>query len=106
MENSKTFLVEVGRYINKERKLDFPTYTAYIGKQQKRINLKFRKDVKELPEETCYIKVLDKDMSIDTSKRYPALWVHKITEVIPYEKHNETAVAKFFGELEEGKLPF
>lgn len=104
-QKTHRFLLDVGRYTNKDKGLDFPTYTAYIGKKQKKIQVAFRRDVKDLPTEMCYLTVEAKNMSIDNSKRYPRLWIHAIKEIETYEAGNQDSVNKFFGEADE-VLPF
>lgn len=103
----ETFQLNVGRYTDPKRKLDFPTYEAFVGKKQRRINVKFRKDTKDIPTETCIVTVAVDKMSIDNRNKYPALWIHEIHEVKPLEtKDNSKAVVDFFGSREDKDLPF
>lgn len=101
----QTFLLEVGRYQNKARGLDFPVYAGYIGRKQRKITVKFRRDTKDIPTETGYITVENKHMSIDNRHRYPVLWVHEVKSFSneqDYEKQNETINTLF----SDGDLPF
>lgn len=100
------FQINVGRYVDKVRGLDFPTYEAFVGKRQRRINVKFRKDAKNIPTETCVIKVAIDEMSLDTRNKYPSLWIHNVTEILPLETlNNNKAVENFFGGNDKD-LPF
>ena len=55
----------------------FNTYKA-TTKNGNLIDCKFRKDVKELPEKTCYAIIGVDDMNIDRNKEYPVMWVSAV----------------------------
>lgn len=100
-----TFFITHDIYENKEKNQKFPIFEAFIGPKQRRITLKFRRDVKNIPTEDGYLTVNRKDMSIDKRYRYPALWVHSIVDFKPtneFESENDTVNALF----NEGDLPF
>lgn len=66
---------------------DGRTFDAYetIGKNGTRINVKFRKEVKNVPtEDSCIIVPINK-MNYAKNTIYPTIWVHEITDVIPAE---------------------
>ena len=78
---------------------DGRTFDAYetIGKNGTRINVKFRKEVKNVPtEDSCIIIPIDK-MNYAKNTIYPTIWVHEITSVIPAE--NERRVDKNLFEI-------
>lgn len=70
---------------------DGRTFDAYetIGKNGTRINVKFRKEVKNVPtEDSCIIVPVDK-MNYARNTIYPTIWVHEITSVIPAESEKQ-----------------
>ena len=70
---------------------DGRTFNAYetIGKNGTRINVKFRKEVKNLPSEDSYIIVPVEKMNYAKNTIYPTIWVHEITDVIPAENDKQ-----------------
>ena len=75
--------VKVKRITTKDGK----TFDAYetVGKNGMRITVKFRKEVKNLPEKDSFIIVpLDK-MNYAKNTIYPTIWIHQVLEVIPTE---------------------
>ena len=70
---------------------DGRTFDAYetVGKNGMRITVKFRKEVKNLPEKDSYIIVpLDK-VNYAKNTIYPTIWVHQVLEVIPAETEKQ-----------------
>ena len=65
----------------------FNTYKA-VTKNGRLIDAKFRKEVKELPTETCYAVIGVDNMNLDKNKEYPVLW---ISAVESYESLGEVA---------------
>ena len=65
----------------------FNTYKA-VTKNGRLIDCKFRKDVKELPTETCFANISVDSMNIDKNKEYPVMWV---SAVEGYESISEVA---------------
>jgi hypothetical protein len=80
---------------------DGRTFDAYetIGKNGTRINVKFRKEVKNLPSADSYIIVPVEKMNYAKNTIYPTIWVHEITSVIPLEdeKQVDKALFEIFG---------
>lgn len=70
---------------------DGRTFDAYetIGKNGTRINVKFRKEVKNVPTEDSYIIVPIEKMNYAKNTIYPTIWVHEITSVIPAESEKQ-----------------
>src|SRR5690554_1551326 len=82
--------VKVKRITTKDGKT-FDVYET-VGKNGMRITVKFRKEVKNLPNKDSFIVVpLDK-VNYAKNTVYPTIWVHEISEVIPLE--NEKRVDK------------
>lgn len=77
METIKTIKVVVTEKAKDGKK--FNVYETF-DKKGNRMNLKFTKDVKDLPTATCYAKVNADDMSVDRRKEYPVVWVRAVVE--------------------------
>lgn len=71
----------------------FNTYATF-SKNGRKTELKFRKDVKQLPEKDCYIEVAVEAMNLNTSGKYPVLWVSDVIAIIDYSEANAEANAK------------
>lgn len=67
----------------------FNTFKTY-SKNGRAIELKFRKEVKNVPETNCYIVCNVDDMHLNTSGEYPCLWVKEIQSI----EDIETAMAE------------
>jgi len=86
----------------------FNAFKTYL-KNGKKMDLKFTKDVKNIPNEDCLIKVNVDDMNIDRNRKYPVVWVKRIIEAMP--KPTLTRTPADYKELDDsfcGKddLPF
>lgn len=77
----------------------FNTYKTY-SKNGRAIELKFRKDVKNVPEKNCFIVCDVDDMSLNTSGEYPVLWVRAIQSIEDLEtataESNRKKINEFF----------
>lgn len=78
----------------------FPTYCTF-SKNGRKTDLKFRKDVVNVPTKDCYIVCNVSDVNVNTSGEYPVCWVSAIisiedSAVIDAEK-NAAAVMDYFG---------
>lgn len=65
----------------------FLTYSTY-SKNGRKTEVKFRKEVPNLPTKDCFIVVNVDDMNLNTSGRFPVLWVKAIQAVEDYETAN------------------
>ena len=97
--------VKVKRITTKDGK----TFDAYetVGKNGMRITVKFRKEVKNLPEKDSFIIVpLDK-MNYAKNTIYPTIWIHQVLEVIPteVEKHVDRTLLEVL-DINKDNLPF
>lgn len=78
----------------------FNSYKA-TTKNGNLIDCKFRKEVKNLPEKTCYAIIAVDDMNIDRNKEYPVMWVNAVqgyedlAEVS--KERNRQVVEDYFG---------
>lgn len=57
-----------------------------LEKSGKKRDIKFTRDVEDLPEEDCFIVVAKCNINRDSLRQYPCYWVKKIEEVVPLEK--------------------
>lgn len=55
----------------------FNVYKTFT-KNGRKIDVKFRKEVKNLPEGNSYAIVDVDDMNVDKSKRFPVLWIAQV----------------------------
>ena len=79
--------VKVKRITTKDGK----TFDAYetIGKNGMRITVKFRKEVKNLPDKDSFVVIpLDK-VNYAKNTIYPTIWIHQVLEVIPAETEKQ-----------------
>ena len=58
------------------------TFKAYktFTKTGKKMDVKFTREVKPVPEENCYIKVHVDNMNVDRNRKFPVLWIREIEE--------------------------
>lgn len=92
MKDLKIKIIEVKNI----KTTDGKQFTAYkaLTKDGKKIDCKFRADVKLLPKEACTIIVDDEQCNVSTNRQYPVLWVQEVKEIIPTEK--KTNSGQFF----------
>lgn len=87
---TKKIKITVTQRTTKDGKKSFNVYKA-TTKNGNLIDCKFRKEVKNLPEKTCYAIIGVDDMNIDRSKEYPVMWVNAVQS---YESLSENAVER------------
>lgn len=75
---TQTFYLETTKI--KTDKNEFYAYKGFPEPKKERIDVKFRKDVKNIPTTSGYITVNIDDLSLDTRKRFPVLWIHNFVE--------------------------
>ena len=70
---------------------DGRTFNAYetVGKNGLKINVKFRKEVKNLPSKDSYIVVPIEKMNYAKNTIYPTIWVQDVINVIPLETEKQ-----------------
>lgn len=76
---------------------EFNTFKTY-SKNGRAIELKFRKEVKNVPEKNCYITCDVDDMHLNTSGEFPVLWIKAIQSVEDMETANAESNRKKIGE--------
>jgi hypothetical protein len=76
-------------------------FNAYkvLGKDGRYMDLKFRKEVENLPKEKGLLYVASADLSIDNNRKFPATWIHKFEKFVPLssQRSEDKKVAEFFG---------
>lgn len=74
-------------------------FIAYktVDKKGKFMTVKFRKDVKNAPEKpgTYWLKTKAENVSVDTNRQWPVLWVHAIDEIAPYVRTTSANVDEY-----------
>lgn len=71
------------RTITTKEGKSFDAFKA-VQKDGKLIDLKFKKEVKNLPSESCFMFVEKENLNVNRSGRYPVVWVAKV------EKYEES----------------
>lgn len=78
----------------------FKTFKTF-SKNGRATELKFRKEVQNIPTKNCYIIVNVDDMNVDTSREYPVCWVKAIQATEDLEtvnvENNRKKVEEYFG---------
>ena len=83
METKKIEIIVEEKKTSEGKK--FNTYKTFT-KNGRKIDVKFRKEVKNLPTENCFATIEVDSMNVDKSKRFPVLWV---SEVVGYDSVDE-----------------
>lgn len=114
MAELKIQIVKVEDIDIKEKNLHFKAYKT-LTDAGKFMDVRFRSDVKNTPEEPCIIVVDDSMCNVDDQRRYPVLWVKEVKRIEPLPKR-ESNVGKYFAYAKdtdgyedsktEEKLPF
>lgn len=98
METKKIKVIVTERTSADGRKFNsFKTFS----KNGRATDLKFRKEVRNVPTENCYIVVNVDDMNVNTSGEYPVCWVKAIQEIVPLNEvnpvNNREKINEYFG---------
>lgn len=67
--------------------LKFLAYKT-IGKNGKKMDIRFTRTCSNVPTEPCTIVVRACDANVDTTRIYPILWVKDVQEIKPTERKN------------------
>ena len=74
-----------------------------VTKNGVKVTCKFRKEVTNVPTETCYVHVYDNKMNMQKNSEYPTLWISEIAQIEPIttavsdEEANAREIAEIFG---------
>lgn len=70
-------------------------YFKTADENGKLMDVRFTKDVKNVPSKTCFILVDEKDINLDSKREYPCYWIKHIVDIqeiaytnndLPFEK--------------------
>lgn len=95
METKKIKIVVNERSTKDGRK--FLTYRTF-SKNGRATEVKFRKEVKQLPSKNCYAIVNVDDMNLNTSGEYPVVWIKSVVTYEDFETANAEANAEKINE--------
>ena len=100
---TRRFLIKVTEKSTKDGAKKFNTYKTF-SKNGRPTEVKFRQDVTPLPKEDCVIECLENCVNLNTSGRFPVLWISAIERVVPREElnaeneeKNRAKLADYFG---------
>lgn len=97
METKKIKILVAER---KSAKGSFNTYKT-TTKNGRLMDVKFRKEVKELPTENCYAIINVDDMNVDSNRQYPVLWVSAVQGYESFEDNSKENNRKKINEMFE-----
>ncbi len=82
-------------------KKDGGTFKAFkcLNKSGKKMDLKFTRDCKNVPSESCFIYVLEENANVDNTKLYPCTWVKQIERI--EELTSADSLDQYFESVEE-----
>lgn len=80
------------QFTKKDSGETFLGFTCWSEKTKQKYNLKFTKDVKDIPTKSGTIEVLPENISVNNQKQFPEIWVKKIESFEPYSQD----VSKYF----------
>lgn len=82
---TRRFLIEVTERQTKDGAKKFNSYKTY-SKNGRPTEVKFRAEVHSLPKERCVIEVKESAANLNTSGRFPVLWISAIERIVPKEE--------------------
>lgn len=102
MEGFYEVRVTAKRFIDKERKLDFMSFTGF-NKKGKKFTMKFTQDCENIPEkEGEYILVIPKGkINQDKSVKYLTYWVKEVKDYALYDGFKENTEDLDFEDADE-----
>lgn len=100
MEKTREFKIVEVKDIKTKDGRSFKAYKT-VGKNGKKIDVRFVRDCNNIPKEPCTIVVLDTNCNVDETRQYPILWIKQVEEI--KEMEHKSNVGKYFDEDEEIK---
>lgn len=100
METKKIeILIEERKTTKEGKEKKFNTYKTF-SKNGRKMDVKFRSEVKNLPTEHCMAVINVEDMNIDNSGRFPVLWVKAVQSYESIEQarkdNNKKKIDEYF----------
>lgn len=78
----------------------FNTYKTF-SKNSRAMEVKFRKEVKLLPEKDCYVVVSEDAINVNDSGEYPVVWIKDVISIEDLQsaaaESNRKKLEKYFG---------
>lgn len=84
----------------------FRTFKTIDPKDGRLIDLKFTKDVKNTPEERCFLIVPEGATWIDYRREWPICWVKAVAKIQPFESEKKPTGFEKITEEEFKNSPF
>ena len=101
--NTRRIEIKVTERQTTDGKKKFNTYKTF-SKNGRATEVKFRQTATNVPTEDCFIELNENAMSLNTSGRYPVLWIGDVVRVVPMEEinaeraeENAKKLAEYFG---------
>lgn len=91
--DKKFHIIEVKEVNIPERGLKFNAYKT-VGKGGRKMDVRFVRDCANIPKEPCVIVVDENDCNVDTTRRFPILWVKNVKSI--EEIQHKSNVDDFF----------
>lgn len=84
--------------INDITTTDGKKFKAYktLANGGRKMDVRFVRECKNVPTENCVIVCDENDCNVDTTRRYPILWVKNVLRIEPFERKNN--LNDFFSE--------
>lgn len=86
-------IIEVKEVNIPERGLKFNAFKT-VGKGGRKMDVRFVRDCANIPKEPCVIVVDENDCNVDTTRRFPILWVKNVKSI--EEIQHKSNVDDFF----------
>lgn len=86
-------IIEVKEVNIPDRNLKFNAYKT-VGKGGRKMDVRFVRGCTNVPTEACTIVVDENECNVDTSRRFPILWVKNVLRIEATEHRNN--VSDFF----------
>lgn len=84
---TRRFLIKVTEKTRTDGSTKFKTYKTF-SKNGRPTEVKFKQCVTNVPQEDCVIECNETDVNLNTSGRFPVLWVSAIARVVPKDELN------------------
>lgn len=82
-------IIEVKEITTKEGR-KFPAFKT-VAKNGKKLDVRFTKECRGVPTETCILRVQDENTNVDTTRQYPIVWIKKIEETLPITRKSNAS---------------
>ena len=106
MSNTNAALIKITVLVEEKKTKEGRTFNTYkaLTKNGALVDIKFKKEVKQLPTEKSIITVNPDNINEARNTAYPVWWVSEVESIEPYQRNTEAnrkRVAEVFGSSEE-----